>query len=383
MSSQTKMYKLYQDFLSSLENTAKLRKLPEPKLNQNVINFASNDYLQLSKHPQVIEAAKLALDQFGIGATGARLLTGNYPLIEEFEKQIAKDKNTEAALIFPSGFQTNSSVLATLTELKILGTKPLVFFDKLNHASLYQGLKVQEINPIRYRHLDLDHLNTLMSKYKHSSAPKFIVSETVFGMDGDQVNLSDLIQIAKAHNAFLYLDEAHATGMFGRGGYGLSTLEDLSPIPHLIMGSFSKAIGVQGGYIACSQILKHYLINKCPGFIYSTASSPALVGAAYAAWQLIPHLQASRERILGLSQKLHQALEFKGYAHPQASTHIQPLLLKNDAKALDYQAWFLENRIRCSAIRPPTVPTARLRFAIHAGIQENDINYLIEVIYQC
>lgn len=377
------MYTQYQNFLSSLENTAKLRQLLPYSFKDGIINFATNDYLQLTKHPEVIAAGKRAIDEFGCGSTGARLLTGNYPLIEAFEARIAKDKNTESALIFPSGFQTNQSVLAALLDPKVLKTQPLVFFDKHNHASLYQSLKIHNISPIRYRHLDLDHLNSLLQKYQSSLAPKFIVSETVFGMDGDKIDLLNLIDLAQKYNAFLYLDEAHATGMFGSKGYGLSTLVDLSNLPHLIMGSFSKALGGQGGYIACSHTLKTYLLNKCPGFIYTTACSPALIGSAYAAWKLIPSLEKVRQHILALSQKLHQALKTQGLAYSQATTHIQPLLLSDNAKTLERQAWFLKRNIYCSAIRPPTVPTARLRFAIHANITEYDIKHLIEAIKAC
>lgn len=377
------MYNQYHDFLLSLENTAKLRKLPDYHSKQSVINFASNDYLQLATHPKVINAAIQSLENFGCGATGSRLLSGNYELIEAFEAQIAKDKKTEAALIYPSGFQANLSVLGALLDPKILNTKALVFFDKRNHASLYQALNLHQLTPIRYRHLDMNHLSDLLMQHRVSSAPKFIVSETVFGMDGSHVELQQLIELAQQHQAFLYLDEAHATGLFGKNGYGLSTSFDLSAIPHLIMGSFSKALGCQGAYIACAKTIASYLTNKSSGFIYSTACSPMIIGAAYQAWKLLPSFEAVRTKIFALSHKLNQALNDKGMAHPQATTHIQPMMIAAHQDVREQQAWFLSQGILCSAIRPPTVTHARLRFALNASILADDVDHLIELIHAC
>lgn len=379
------MYRQYQDFLSQLQNTAKYRKLPESCHRNTSLNFSSNDYLQLSRHPEVINAIQNALFKYGAGATGSRLLSGNYPLIEEFEAQIAKDKHTQKALIFASGYQANQSVLSSLLNKKILKHEALLFFDKYNHASLYQAAYVSQNSIQRYHHLDVNHLEHLLQKQKHHQGLKFVVSETVFGMDGDVAPIQDLINLCKQYDCFLYLDEAHATGLFGHKNYGLSTHFDLSAIPHLIMGSFSKALGSHGAYIACDETISALLINSCPGFIYSTANSPLTIASAYAAWKLLPTLDQDIKRIFKFSTYLQSQLKLRNFLSTASVTHIVTLILKDENKTLDFQKKLQQQGIIASALRPPTVPpaTSRLRFAINSSHTLENIDYLLEVISQC
>lgn len=376
------MYKHYQQYLSHLQHTAKYRTLPDENTANACLNFSSNDYLQLSKHPDSITAAEVALRTFGNGATGSRLLSGNYPLFSVFESQIAKDKNCEAALIYNTGFQANLSVLSALLDKQVLKDRPLVFFDKLNHASLYQAIALSGAELLRYRHNDMNHLQRILDQHKNSARPKFLVSETVFGMDGDICFLNELVCLAKIHQTFLYLDEAHATGLFGPKGYGLSTRIDLTEIPHLIMGTFSKALGGHGAYIACSLTLRNYLVNKCQGLIYSTANSPANIAAAYANWQLIPKLDNQRQQLSQLGDYFRQSLQAMGFNTGTSSTHIIPIILENETRTIAFQKHLLQHDILCSAIRPPTVPpkTSRLRFAIHTAHTKVDIKKVLEHI---
>lgn len=378
------MYELYKQYLSTLHNTGKYRKLPELEyLDQKTyVNFSTNDYLALSHHPCVIKAAKLALDSYGVGATGSRLLSGNNKLFESLENKIAQDKETEAALIFNSGFQTNFSVLSSLLDSKVLGTKALVFFDKLNHSSLYQAVFLSGAELIRYHHNDIEHLSSLLNKHENDQKPKFIVTETIFGMDGDILPIHEIVSLAEKHRAFLYLDEAHATGIIGHYGHGLSTTVNMKHIPHLIMGTFSKALGASGGYIACSQILKDYLINKAPGFIYSTASSPMVIGAASKAWDMIKDFEEERNYLFSLGATLRAGLTNLGFDIGLSSSHIIPIILGTEELAIKAKENLLQNRVIASCIRPPTVPpgSSRIRIALNISHKEQDIEQLIKVL---
>lgn len=378
------MYELYKKYLSDLKDTRKYRKLPVlfQKNQKSYLNFSTNDYLGLSRHPKILEVATYALQEYGIGATGSRLLSGNNELFESLEIKIAQDKRTEAALIFNSGFQANFSALSALLDPKVLGTKPLVFFDKLNHSSLYQAIFLSNPELIRYKHNDIDHLTSLLNKYKQDNRPKFIVTETIFGMDGDILPLQKIVTLSKQHTAFLYLDEAHATGIFGPRGYGLSTTVDLTNISCLIMGTFSKALGCSGGYIACNQIIKDYLINKAAGFIYSTANSPAVIGAASKAWDMIENLGTERKHLFSLSEILRNKLVDLEFNIGLSSSHIIPIILGSEELAIDLKEKLFHHRIIVSCIRPPTVlpGSSRIRIAVNTSHTEQDIDQLIKIL---
>ena len=347
---------------------------------EDFIDFSTNDYLALSRNSQVIEAATNALHEYGVGSTGSRLLSGNTFLHEEFKKRIAKNKHTEASLIFNSGFQANISVLSSLLDEKILGAKPIVFFDRLNHSSLYQAIFLAKAELHRYRHLDMDHLESLLNNHQDGSRPKFIVTGAVFGMDGDVVNLEQIAKLSRTHKAFLYLDEAHAIGLFGQNGYGLSTTINMHDIPRIVMGTFSKAIGSSGGYIACSNIIHDFLINKAAGFIYSTPPSPASIGAAYKAWEMIEDLNEERTKLNELSKFLREKLKELGFNVGNSTTHIIPIILGEEKLCLKVKEELLEDKIIVSAIRPPTVPpnSSRLRIALTVTHKPEDIERLLD-----
>jgi len=309
------MYKSYEKYLLTLHESGKYRRLGLVRQGTQsaFLDFSTNDYLNLSHHTNIIQAAQLHGSLYGVGSTGSRLLSGNLELYQKFESQISKDKGSEATLIFNSGFQANISTLSCLLDEKILSAKPLVFFDKLNHSSLYQAVFLSKAELYRYHHNDIDHLESLLIKHQDNVRPKFIVTETVFGMDGDIAPLEQITALARRHNAFLYLDEAHATGVFGINGYGLSTTLSLQDTPHVIMGTFSKAIGASGGYIASHHIMRDFIINKATGFIYSTAPSPMAIGAAFEAWKRIKSLHKEREALQVLGHTLRTWLQESGF----------------------------------------------------------------------
>lgn len=374
------MYEKYKLYLDKLRNEYKDRKLPNIISNiHGYLDFASNDYLGLSKDQNIIQASIEASAKYGIGASGSRLLSGNTSLHEKLEKMIAYDKKTEAGIIFSSGFQANISTLSAILNQQVLNAKPLVFFDRLNHSSLYQAIFISSSQLIRYHHNNIKHLEEMLIKYQNDTRPKFIITETIFGMDGDIPDLERIIYLTRKYNALLYLDEAHATGLYGDNGYGISTTLDLSSVCHIIMGSFSKALGCMGGYIACSSVIKEYLINKAPGFIYSTAPSLNVIGAVIKAWQMIPELSKERAIIKNNSEVLISKLKLLGFDLGNTTTNIIPIILGNEKITLDIMQKLRNDNILVSAIRPPTVPasSARLRVAVNAKHTIDDIEKLV------
>lgn len=370
--------KYYSKYREIRQNTNKFRNLLLPDSHQRLCDFSTNDYLGLSSHPNIIAAAHKAADSYGVGATGSRLLSGNNSLFMDLEVRIAQDKNTESALIFNSGYQANISVLAALLDKATLHHQALVFCDKANHNSLYQGIALSGAHLVRYHHGDMEHLAQLLRSFENDPRPKFIVSETLFGMDGDIVPLETLMNLAQTFGAFLYLDEAHATGVLGPYGYGLSTTIDLSQTPHLIMGTFSKALGSCGGYIACSQITQDYLVNHCSGFIYTTALSPMVIGAVTAAWDHIPFMAQDRIMLLQNAADLRELLREKGIDIGLSSTHIIPIILGDEERTMKAKDFLIQKGLLVSAIRPPTVPQnkARLRIALTTQHTKTDIDAL-------
>jgi len=370
------IYKSYSIFCSKLRQQKLLRQLP--KARQFRYDFSSNDYLGLSQHPALIQAAIAMADKSGVGSKASRLIASDQAVFHALEHSIAQHKHSQAALIFSSGFQANVSVLSALLDSKVLGAAPLVFADRLNHASMHVACHLSHIKQQRFYHADYDHLRYLLEKYKSSTQPKFILTESVFGMDGDQACLSSLIHLAKKYNAMLYVDEAHATGLLGKQGYGLT--EDYGSEIDVSMGTFSKALGGSGAYVACSHALKRYFINRCQGFIFSTAPSLMQVAAMQAAWELVPDLQPQAKALLQQAERCRATLQSLGFDTGLSSTHIIPIILKEPEQTLKAQAFLARRGIRVSAIRPPSVGPnqSRLRIALNVNHTEEAILALIE-----
>lgn len=356
-----------------------LRLQPACSERNTWLDFSSNDYLLLSQHPEVIEAGHRCAQQYGAGATGSRLLSGHLPCFEELEAQVADFKHSPAALVFSTGYQANASVLSTLLSKSLWDQPPCVFTDRLNHASLHHACNLAGLKQQRFRHNDMGHLAELLNQTPVDT-PKIIATETVFGMDGDLLPVEELAQLALAHQATVYLDEAHATGVWGPEGRGLGAIqhpaiESLKARGQwIVMGTFSKAVGVSGAYVACSAAIKEYLINQCGGFVYSTAPSPFVVGAVQHALTLIPQMSAEREALKQQAEAFRQAAHAAGWSTGSAQTHIVPLIVGEADQAMALKFKLLESQMVVSAIRPPTVPphTARLRLALNVSHTASD-----------
>lgn len=369
-----------------------------------VLNFSSNDYLGLSKHPLLIERAREWAARHGAGAQASRLVCGNLDLHEQVEAKLARLKGTEAALLLASGWQANAAVLPALLRAAASQGDIELYADKLNHASLHQGCQAAGVKQIRFRHNDLDHLESLLAAKAGAGAgagagsasgagagrgtgsgsgkpvTRFIVTESVFSMDGDRTDVVRLADLADRYQAFVYLDEAHATGVLGPGGMGLAGLAPGRI--DLAMGTFSKALGGFGAYVAGSRALCDYLINTCSGFIYTTALPPAVLGAMDAALDLVPALDAERARLGANGDRLRAALQDMGLDTGNSSTQIVPAIVGDEARAMDMAASLERRGLLAVAIRPPTVPagTSRLRLTLSAAHRDADVAQLIDGI---
>jgi len=340
------------------------------------VNLASNDYLALRLHKALIRRAAAWAEAYGVGSGASRLVTGNLNLFAPIEVKIAKLKKKPAALIMASGFHTNAAVLQALFDRSVLGAEPLVFSDRLNHASMHFGCQASGVRELRYRHCDATHLGELLSQYEQDERPRFILTESVFSMDGDVAPLGEITELAHAHRTTLIVDDAHATGILGEEGQGLSGDADVA------IGTFSKALGSYGGYVACSETLRDYLVNRCSGLIYSTALPPPVLGAIDAALDAVPGMDAERAHVAGLAQRFREGAGAIGFSTGASTTQIVPVILGSPEAALGMSRRLREPGFWAVAIRPPTVPvgTARLRLAFTAAHEESDVDRLLDAL---
>lgn len=339
------------------------------------LNFSSNDYLGLSQHPELKERASQYIAKYGTGSTASRLICGNLDVYAQLEAKLAKLKGTEAALILGSGFQTNLSILPVLAD-----AGGLIVLDKFSHNSLLQGAILSSASWMRYRHNDFTHLREkLHASAEKSYTQRWIVTESVFSMDGDCCNLDSLTDIAAEYSAYTMLDEAHATGVLGKNGMGLSVGN-----PHitLTMGTFGKGLGSFGAYVACSHTMRDYLINFCSGFVYSTGLPPAALGAIDAALDVVPGMHRQRNHLAKLSNYLRHEINELGFDTADSSTQIIPIIVGSDNQAMALAAHLMEHGIYAPCIRPPTVPpdSARIRISLSSEHSEADLQKLLGVL---
>ncbi len=346
---------------------------------RRLLNVSGNDYLGLSRHPALIARSAEWTARHGAGAGASRLVTGSFELHRRIEQRVASFKGCEAALLFASGWQANASVLPAL--FAAAGTA-LVFADRLNHASLHHGCLAAGVRQIRFPHNDLDRLESLLDARAGEPGRRFILTESVFSMDGDRADIGRLAAIARRHDAFLYLDEAHATGVLGPRGRGLS-----AGVPGIdcVMGTFSKAFGGFGAYVAGSRTLCDYLLNRCSGFIHTTALPPPVLGAIDAALDLVPGMDAERAHLAAQSARLRAALQELGIETAGSSSQIVPALLGSAERALAASEALERHGVLAAAIRPPTVPQggSRIRFALSAAHHAPALDRLIALLPDC
>ena len=337
----------------------------------DVIDLASNDYLGLSQHPAVVSAACEAARTYGTGARASRLV-GSALLHEQLEAAIARFKGCSAALVLPSGYQVNLAVIAALAS-----AETMVFCDKRNHASLIDGCRFARAGGanVRFYH-SLGKLRAMLDK-SASASRRLIITDAVFSMDGDLADLPQLAEMAETFDAVLILDDAHGTGVLGDNGHGTAEHYGLSgQSDHLIhLGTLSKAIGAQGGFVAGSREFIDWLINAARPFIYSTGLNPASCGAALAAFEILGREPERLSRLREVTERLANGLQDLGFDARRQPSPIIPAMVGEVKQAVALSEALLVQGVWCPAIRPPTVPpgTSRLRVTASATLTDANI----------
>lgn len=347
------------DFFSLIARTARERRLIAPPAPSDAFDLSSNDYLCLSRHPQIHAALKQGIDLFGAGSTASRLVAGHRDIFSELEEVYAKWVGSDDALFFANGYAAN---VGTLTA--ILDGAYAAFTDRLCHASLLDGVRLSGARKVYFRHNDLSHLEELMSKATEKK--RIIIVESLYSMDGDFAPLPALFDLAQRHGALLYVDDAHALGVWGEDGQGLAAghwgRADFS------VGTCGKALGLEGAFVATSSRVKKYLIHNARTFVFSTAPLPAIASAAVAAIRLARTLAGERQRIAEVATFLRAELKRLGYSTLASSSQIIPLLCASERDALEKARRLVEAGFYVKAIRPPTVKESRIRISVNSGI---------------
>jgi 8-amino-7-oxononanoate synthase len=322
---------------------------------RDYLNFSSNDYLNLACDERVKKASIAAVEKYGAGSGGSRLMCGTLPLHGELENALAQWFGDGAAVVFGSGFLANLGVISSLA-----GRGDSVFFDRLDHASLIDGILLSRASWKRFAHNDMAALEEML---KAAGGNKFIIVDSVFSMDGDFAPVKKLGELADKYGAFLMVDEAHAIGVFG-GGRGICAMKNVKA--DLITGTFSKAFGGYGGFAVCSDTVKKLLINTARPFIFSTSLPPAVTGGALKALEIIREEKDMGARLISNSGYFHGLLAAAGLNLPEFSSQIIPVIIGGNEEASKAASLLWEEGIYARAVRPPTVPqnTARLRLSV-------------------
>ncbi|MFA5794925.1 MAG: 8-amino-7-oxononanoate synthase [Candidatus Brocadiia bacterium] len=341
------------------------------------ISFCSNDYLGLSQHPDLRRAGRKALERFGVGSGASRLMAGTQTPHYQLEKAIARFKGAAEALLFTSGFVANLAVITTLIK-----EGDVVFSDELNHASLIDAIRLTRAKSFVYRHRDVDHLESLLTHKSHISNPKsqrYIITDAIFSMDGDAAPLADIVRLAKKYRCYTIVDEAHATGVFGKHGRGLAEHLGLSVKIDISIGTLSKAAGVMGGFVTGTKDFIAYIRSKGRPFIFTTALPPADCAAAVAALEVIRAKPGLRKQLWDKTDYVKSRLIKYGFDFQGSASPIIPILIGDPKKTLKISEHLWRQGMFIPAIRPPTVPAdkSRLRITLSALHSRADLDYLI------
>jgi 8-amino-7-oxononanoate synthase len=339
------------------------------------LNFSSNDYLGLANDPRLKAAAIQAIQDYGTGSTGSRLVTGDRPLHRQLERDIARLKGTEDALVFSSGYSANIGTIAAL-----MGKRDLILNDQYNHSSLRSGSAISGATCLDYQHCDVNDLKQQLEKHRSNYSRCLILTDSVFSMDGDLAPLSQILDLAEQFDAMVLVDEAHGTGVLGASGSGGIEACGCRDRPVIHMGTLSKALGSLGGYVAGSATLIDFLKNRAPSWIYTTALSPADTAAAIAAIQIIQSEPSRRDRlwqnITSFKTQLTQA-GIRSFPSDSAIVCIPQTTVKD---AVNLSKHLQDAGIFAPAIRPPTVPTSRLRLTLMATHTPQQITTLFAAL---
>jgi len=343
---------------------------------REVINFASNDYLGLTGDERLIQAAIAATQEYGTGSTGSRLLTGHRQLHQQLERAIASLKQTEEALVFSSGYLANIGTIAAL-----VGKRDLILADQYNHSSLKNGAILSGSVVVNYAHSDIEDLKTQLAQHRQHHRRCLIVTDSVFSMDGDLCPLPEILAIAEHFSCMVLVDEAHATGVLGANGAGCVEHFGCTGQSLIQVGTLSKALGSLGGYVAGSTVLIDFLRNRAPSWIYTTGLSPADTAAALEAVRIVQQEPERRARVNQNVDTLKHLMQ--QLPHLKLLPSESPILCVKQASATD--ALTTGKKLKAAgifapAIRPPTVPTSRIRISVMATHELAHLHQLVEAL---
>ena len=345
---------------------------------KEMLNLSSNDYLGLSSNPRLAEEFRRETDTMALGysAVSSRLLSGNHQYYKMLEDDLSDLYGKESALVFNSGYHANIGILPALSR-----KGDLVIADKLVHASIIDGLRLCEAQMLRYRHLDYEHLRSLLLQHREEYANVFIVTESVFSMDGDVADLQQLCEIKKEFDAFLYVDEAHAVGVRGTNGLGCceeqACIEDID----FIVGTFGKAFASMGAFVACDGLFRDYLINTQRSLIFTTALPPVNVAWTRFILNRMPDFYDLRMKLNDVSRRLRGVLERRGF-ETRGASHIVPMICGSNEDCVEMANLLQDNGFFALPVRYPTVPKneARIRFSLNASIGMEDYDCLFDFL---
>jgi 8-amino-7-oxononanoate synthase len=344
---------------------------------RRLLSFSSNDYLGLAFRPAVIDAAARAARR-GAGATASRLIVGSDRAYAELEAKLADFQGCESALVFGSGYLANAGVIAGL-----LGRDDAVFSDRLNHASIVDGIRLSRAALYRFGHLDLDELEAMLQQAERAGVRrKLIVTESVFSMDGDVAPLAEIVELKERYGAALLVDEAHAEGVFGPQGEGYAHELGLADRIDLHLGTFSKAFGSYGAYVAGGSLWVQHLVNAARSLIFTTGLPPAVIAAVDAAIELVRDAGDTRGRLQATAERFRVGLHELGLPTGGSSTQIVPVVVGESEHALDLSRALEQEGVLAIAIRPPTVPagSARLRFSLTALHGDDELDTALAAV---
>lgn len=344
---------------------------------KRVLNMCSNNYLGLANDPKLVEAAKRALDKYGVGAGAVRPIAGNLEIHNEFEEKIAKFKRREASLLFQSGWDANLGTIPA-----IVGEGDVIFSEELNHASIIDGCRLSRARRYVYPHLNTPELEKIVSAEKEARR-KLIVTDGVFSMDGDLAPLPEIVEIAEKYDAITMVDDAHGEGVLGDHGRGIVDHYGLYGRVDIEMGTLSKAFGVMGGYIAGNAELIEYLRQRARPFLFSSALNPAEVAAAIAAVEILEESDELVRKLWDNTNYFKGKLSSLGFDLGRSRTPITPLMVRDEKKAYEMsRILFEEKGVFAQSIVYPTVPrgTARLRLQPSAVHSKEDLDFCIDVL---
>jgi 8-amino-7-oxononanoate synthase len=370
---------LYQKICQNLEDKKKLSLLRRtaPWQPDTALDLSSNSYLNLHANQELHARALSLIQQQTAGNLASRLIATASPLYEQLETELAEWKSCESALLFNSGYAANVGIVQALA-----GRDTHIFSDKLNHASIVDGIRLSGATLQRYHHVDCTHLEQLLKK--SCAREKLIITDTVFSMDGDRAPLRDICTLAERYNALLMVDEAHAAGMLGATASGLVEELGVEKQVAIRVGTLSKALAGLGGFFAGDSALREYLVNNARSLIYSTALPHSVLAFNLTALRHVRAHPQEGAALIKRAQRFAAMLQDGGFDTLGSSTQIVPCLTHSEERALQLSQLLREQAIKVAAIRPPTVPagSARLRFSIHTGVEDGALEQIVAILTQ-